>query len=86
MSMLVGLVLAAYAWIFKNLTDRLKKVEAREDPVCHYPEINEKIISHDREIKDLKNSQDKMRPVLMDINKTLGELKEAISWIKNSKK
>ena len=84
-STLFGLVLMAYGWIFRSTIARIKKIEDKPERKCHYPEVNERIISFGKKTVAIEKRQDNLQPVLMDIKATLAELKEAIKWIKESR-
>lgn len=81
----VGLLLAAYAWIFKTQSDRIKQLEAAKPMTCHYPEVAEKLANLKEDVSAVKVRQDKLEPVLRDVVSTMSEVKEAISWLKQQR-
>lgn len=88
---LIGLLLAAYGWIFKQNNDRLKAVEGKPEydmtkvdnrllklearPACRYTEIKERVDKVDMRL-------DKFEPHLIEIKTKLASIEETLVWLK----
>ncbi len=81
----IGLLLAAYAYIFKTVIERIRSLEKRPLPVCHYPEVTERLKSMKAELSQVKDRQDGLEQILREVVSTMAEVKEAISWLKEKK-
>ncbi len=80
LSILLGLLLAAYGIIFKRIMARIQKLEDEEKP--DYSRISTRLKTVEDDYKDMRRRQDNLEPVLTDIKSTLSKVEEAISWFK----
>ncbi len=73
---LMGLVLAAYAYIGRKFDDRLVKIEDR--PACRYPEMKERVDKQEQR-------QDRLEPHIMDIKVQLARIEETLVHLKEER-
>lgn len=69
----IGMLLAAYGFIFRSQLDRIKELEKR--PLCD----RQSCLIRFGKIED---KQDKLEPILTEIRETLASLKPIIDFLK----
>jgi hypothetical protein len=74
-STLIGLVLTAYGFIFRNYAERIKEIEKR--PSCRF--------GLDKRLDRVENTQTALEPVLLQIQTHLARIETTLQFLTKDK-